>query len=128
MIDEKLLMQIADQLTCADGGDQSGLVNINTASSAVLTCLPGMDQEKAQAITLYRQSAGYFPNIAHLLSVPGMNKQLFKSLAPRVTARSETFRILSEGTIRSSGVRQRMEVVVKLTSSSLETLSYREDL
>ena len=69
-----------------------------------------------------------FPNIAHLLSVPGMNKQLFKSLAPRVTARSETFRILSEGTIRSSGVRQRMEVVVKLTSSSLETLSYREDL
>lgn len=128
VINEKLLMQIADQLTCVDGGDQSGLVNINTASAAVLTCLPGMDEEKARAVILYRQSAGYFPNIAHLLSVPGVNKQMFKSLAPRVTARSETFRILSEGSIGSSGVRQRIEVVVKLTSSDVETLSYREDL
>ena len=128
VIDEKLLIEIADQLTCADSNDQSGLVNINTASATVLKCLPGMDEQKAQAIIMYRQSSGYFPNIAHLLRVPGINQQIFKSLAPRVTARSETFRILSEGSVRSSGVRQRIEVVVKLTSTDVETLSYREDL
>lgn len=128
VIDEKLLIEIADQLTCVDTSDQSGLVNINTASSTVLKCLPGMDSEKAQAIIMYRQSSGYLPNIAHLLRVPGMNQPLFKALAPRVTARSETFRILSEGSVRSSGVRQRIEVVVKLTSTDVETLSYREDL
>ena len=109
-------------------GSPKGRVNINTASTTVLACLPGVDEQLAQAIVSYRKSAGYFPNVATLLKVDGMNRQLFKKLAPRVSVRSETFRILSEGRIPSSGAHKRIEVIVHLNSRSIETLSYREDL
>ena len=128
LISQDLLLQIADDITVHSESEQHGLININTAEATVLQCLPGVERELANAIVDYRQSAGPFQNVAWLLRVPGMTRQVFKQLAPKVTARSETFRILGEGTIQSSGVHQRLEVVVRLRSGNFETLSYREDL
>lgn len=127
VIDETLLMEIADDLTAATDQEQAGLININTASLEALLCLPGMDRERAQAIRSYSQSQGAFPNIAWLLKAPGMDRQLFKQIAPLVTTRSETFRILSEGRIKSTGTSQRIQVVVRVSQSDVTTLSYRED-
>ncbi|MBU6400011.1 MAG: hypothetical protein KGS61_06815, partial [Verrucomicrobia bacterium] len=81
-----------------------------------------------QAIVSYRSSSGYFPNIAWLLKVPGMNRDVFKQVAPLVSARSETFRILSEGRVKASGARQRLQVIVHVGRHHLDTLSYQEDL
>ena len=128
LISEQLLMEIADDVTVADDSDQAGAININTASPEVLACLPGLSKELAQAIVAYRKSAGFFPNIAVLLKVDGMNREIFKQVAPKVSARSETFRILSEGQVTSTGARQRIQVIVRLGSGSIDTLSYREDL
>ncbi len=129
LIDEKLLMEIADDLTArSDGEDHPGAVNINTASAEVLACLPGVSPELAQAIVSYRRSAGFLPNIAWLLKVDGMNRSIFKQVEPRVSARSETFRILSEGRVDSTGARKRIEVIVQMGSGDVETLSWREDL
>ena len=121
-------MDIADDLTAGSGQEPPGAINLNTASAEVLACLPGLSQELAHAIVSYRKSAGFFPNIAWLLKVDGMNQQIFKQVAAKVTARSETFRILSEGKVTSSGARKRIQVIVRLGASSIETLSYREDL
>ena len=126
VISEELFLDVADDFTTESGQDLPGLVNVNTASRAVLMCLPGIDQELAQAIVSYRQSSGFFPNIAWLLKVPGMNQQIFKQLAPRVTARSETFRILSEGKVRSTGTRQRIQEIVHVGLRDIDVLSYRE--
>lgn len=128
LVSEELLMDMADDLTTIQGPDHHGAININTASTEVLACLPGISQELAQAIVSYRKSAGFFPNIAWLLKVDGMSRQIFKQVAPRVSARSETFRILSEGRISSTGARKRIQVVVHIGPSAIETLSYREDL
>jgi competence ComEA-like helix-hairpin-helix protein len=128
LISQDLLLQIADDITLQSESELPGLININTADAAVLHCLPGIERELAQAIVNYRQSSGSFPNVAWLLRVPGMTRQIFKQVAPKVTARSETYRILSEGVITSSGVRQRVEVVVRYRSGTFDTLSYREDL
>src|SRR6185369_4092171 len=119
VIDENLLMDIADEVTTDQGSDLPGLININTASLEVLSCLPGLTRELAQAIISFRQSNGFFANTAWLLKVPGFNRDLLKQLAPRVTARSETFRILSEGRIGSSGVRRRVQEIVRVTLSSI---------
>ncbi len=126
VISEELFLDVADDFTTEAGQDLPGLVNVNTASRTVLMCLPGIDQELAQAIVSYRQSSGFFPNIAWLLKVPGMNRQIFKQLAPRVSARSETFRILSEGKVRSTGTRQRIEEIVHVRLRDIDVLSYRE--
>ena len=128
LISEELLMGIADDVTADQETELPGRVNINTASSAVLACLPGLNLQLAQAIVSYRQANGFFSNIAGILKVPGMNAALFKQVSPRVTARSETFRILSEGKVNSSGARKRIQVIVHIGRSEVETLSYREDL
>ena len=126
VISEELFLDVADDLTTESTQDLPGLVNVNTASRAVLMCLPGMDQALAEAIISYRQSSGFFPNVAWLLKVPGMNQQILKPLAPRVTTRSETFRIISEGKVRSTGTRQRIQEIVHVGLGNLKVLAYQE--
>jgi competence ComEA-like helix-hairpin-helix protein len=128
LIDQNLLMEIGDDVTASTAFTQTGAININTASQKVLICLPGITEEMAQAIVNYRESSGPFANIAMLLQVPNMTREIFKQVVPRITVRSETYRILSEGRIKSSGVRQRIQMIVHVSSSDVETLSYREDL
>lgn len=127
VVGENLLMNDADNLTADSSQNLPGAININTASLDVLTCLPGVDQQLAQAVISYRQSSGFFPNIAWLLKVPGMTRQIFKQIAPLVSARSETYRILCEGKVNSTGVRQRIQVIVHVGLQDVTTLSYRED-
>ncbi len=120
-------MDIGDDVTAQADADLAGVVNINTASLEVLACLPGLNRQLAQAIISFRQSNGFFSNVAWLLRVPGMTPDLFKQVCPRVTARSETFRILSEGKVTSTGARQRIQEIVHVGLRSLTTVSYRED-
>ena len=127
VVSQELLMEIADDLTVQSVESLPGLVNINTAGLAALACLPGLDRQLAQAIISYRQSSGFFPNTAHLLKVQGLTRESFKQVAPRVAARSETFRILSEGRVTSTGARQRIQEIVHIGLHNLTTLSYRED-
>jgi competence ComEA-like helix-hairpin-helix protein len=127
MISPDLLMDIGDEITVASASDLGGVININTASLEVLASLPGVDRPLAQAIINYRSSSGYFPNPAWLLKVPGISPDLFKQLAPLVTARSETFRILCEGRINSSGVHQRIQAIVHVGLDDIKILSWRED-
>jgi hypothetical protein len=127
VIDSTLLIDIADAVTTEEGEGQPGVMNVNTAGLEALMCLPGVTRELALAIIAYRSSAGFLPNTAALLRVPGMTTELFRQLAGRVTVRSETFRILSEGRVTSSGARQRLLVTVRVGLEEVETLAYRED-
>jgi DNA uptake protein ComE-like DNA-binding protein len=127
VISDTLLMDIADDIATDTKVDLAGAININTAGLAVLVCLPGVDRQLAQAIISYRQSNGFLPNTAWLLKVPGMTRDIFKQVAPLVSARSETFRILAEGKVKSSGARQRIQEIVHVGLNDLTTLSYRED-
>jgi len=127
VVDEKLFMDIADEVTTENGSSLTGAININTAGLDVLVCLPGMTRELAQAIISQRQSGGSFASTGELLKVPDLTRDIFKQIAPLVTARSETFRILSEGKISSTGARQRIQAIVHVGLHDQRTLSWRED-
>jgi competence ComEA-like helix-hairpin-helix protein len=121
-------MDIADDVSITDSGqDLAGAININTAQLEVLAALPGFDRDLAQAVISYRKSNGFLPNIAHLLKVPGMNQTIFKQVAPLLSARSETYRILSEGRITSTGARRRIQEIVHIGLHQVTTLEHRED-
>ncbi len=127
VVNENLFVDIADDITTATSQSLSGAININTAGLDVLVCLPGMTRELAQAVISHRQSAGFFANTGELLKVPGLTSDIFKQIAPLVTARSETYRILSEGKISSTGARQRILAIVHIGLDDQKTLSWRED-
>jgi DNA uptake protein ComE-like DNA-binding protein len=127
VVDENLFMDIADDVTVDSGQSLSGAININTASLDVLACLPGVTRDLAQAIVSQRQSGEFFASAGELLKVPGMTRDVFKQIAPLVTARSETFRILSEGKINSTGARQRIQAIVHVGLDGQKILSWRED-
>jgi len=127
VINQDDFLQFADDITTANSQELTGQININTAGIDVLTCLPGVDRQLAQAIIMYRQSSGYFPNTGELLKVGGFTQAIFKQVAPLVTARSETFRILSEGKVTSTGARQRIQEIVHVDLNEVTTLGYRED-
>ncbi|MCL2508860.1 MAG: helix-hairpin-helix domain-containing protein [Oscillospiraceae bacterium] len=76
------------------GGSQSGtanknippaIVNINTASIAELTTLPGIGEVKAAAIVEYRTENGRFIAKEELLNVTGIGQKIFADIAPYIT-------------------------------------------
>lgn len=129
VISETLLQDVADNLATGegDGARGVGLVNVNTAGLAVLSCLPGVEPTLAQAIISRRASAGPFAHPIALLKVDGMDRERLKALLPRITTRSETYRIHAEGTVPGRGNRRHIETVVRATATGFTTLAYRED-
>jgi DNA uptake protein ComE-like DNA-binding protein len=127
VVNEDLFLDIADNVTTDDPENLSGAINVNTAGLEVLACLPGVNRELAQSIISHRESGGYFANVGELLKLPEMTRDIFKQIAPLVTARSETYRILCEGRVNSTGARQRIQAIVHIGLNSQQILSWRED-
>ncbi len=127
VVNEDLFMDIADDITTDNNQSLSGAININTAGLDVLVCLPGMTRELAQSIVSHRASGGFFGSTAELLKLPEMTRDIFKQIAPLITVRSETYRILCEGKIKSTGVRQRIQATVHIGLNDQQILSWRED-
>lgn len=119
-------ISMSDYVTVNADTNAPGRVNVNTASKEVLSCLPGMTRELAQSIINYRSSSGYFESIGALLNVPDMTSEIFEQLCPRIGVRSDTFRILSEGRVTSSGARKQIELIVRVDAYEIITLGYRE--
>lgn len=105
---------IVDRITTADEAALSGLINVNTASKEILQLLPGMDENKAQAIVNHREASpesgqqsqllvqntdtgNPFTNIAQLLDVEGIDINTFRQIVDLITYRSHGFLIESSG-------------------------------
>jgi len=127
VVSEDLLLSIADDITVQSGTQIPGLVNVNTAELEVLICLPGVTRAVAHSIISYRRANGFLSNVAYLLRVPGMTREIAKQLAPLVCVRSETYRILCEGRIDSSRVTHRIQETVHVGLRRVTTVAYRED-
>lgn len=89
---------IADELTVSDEEHLRGLVNINTASRAVLMALPGMTEEVAETIVNRKTSeVGGFTSVTELASLEGMSRDAFSQMFPHVTVRANVFEAQSVG-------------------------------
>ena len=64
----------------AEAEASDGLININKASEAELTTLPGIGQSKAKQIVEYRQSNGDFSSIEDIKNVSGIGDGIFNQI------------------------------------------------
>jgi competence protein ComEA len=65
------------------------VVNINTATAAELSLLPGVGPSKAQAIIKYR-GAHAFKKVEDILRVKGIGRKSFKAMRPYLTVDGPT--------------------------------------
>lgn len=107
---------------------EPGLINVNTASAAVLATIPGIDDALAESIVSTRTSIS--PDrrrtIAWLVQEGTVTSELFKSIAPHLTARSYQFHCRVAGYGLPSGRFRVLDVVIDTASGKPEITQLRD--
>src|SRR4051812_6932997 len=80
---------LARPALAADAPKPSHPIDINTASVAELTNLPGIGESKAKAIVEYR-AADPFKSVEDLKKVKGIGDKSFETLRPHIVVGGET--------------------------------------
>jgi hypothetical protein len=120
---------VLDLFTASAGGRFDGLVNINTASLAVLASVPGIDEPLAESILSTRRSISpeRRTTIAWLYQEGVVDAARFKQLAPFLTARSHQFGFRVVGFGLPSGRFRVLDVVIDLAQDE-PVVTYLRDL
>ncbi len=66
-------------------GSAGGKININRASAAELTVLPGIGDVRANQIVAYREEHGYFNSLDQIMDVSGIGESTFNNIADQIT-------------------------------------------
>ncbi len=66
-------------------GEDSGLINLNTASEDQLCTIPGIGSSKARSILDYRDEHGGFQKIEDVMNVAGIKEGLFEKMKAYIT-------------------------------------------
>jgi competence ComEA-like helix-hairpin-helix protein len=85
----------------ADAQHEGGLgekkVHLNIATEEQLMKIEGMTEDLAEAIVEYRETSGFFKKPEDLLKVPGMTKEIYDQLDPKVGAEGDLYCVPKEG-------------------------------
>jgi general secretion pathway protein K len=126
-LDRSKIEQIYDRLTISGFEAKKGLVNINTASVDVLSVIPGFDQDIATAIINYRKDQGAYSSVSQLLETKEVTNEAFVSAAPYFTIKSIVFRIISTGSLESSGATATITCIVEISSDGKTQIRYWQE-
>jgi competence protein ComEA len=74
-----------DGATTRTASEATGVVNLNTATSAELQALPGIGPATATRILEYRQKNGPFKKIEEVMNVQGIGEKIFLRLRPQLS-------------------------------------------
>lgn len=117
---------IHTSLTAGTGTGGQGLVNVNTASEAVLACIPGIGPTNAPNLVAYRQanpaaltSFAWLPNV--------LSAALIRRAGPYITDQSYRFSA-DIAAVGRNGRGYCREKVVFDTSAGIPRIIYRQDL
>ncbi len=108
------------------GARIEGLINVNTASTAVLACLPGLEDGKAQQLTNYRQSSAQNRNsISWLPNV--LDATTANSIGQYITGKTYQFTADLAAVGHNGRGYRRTRFVFDLSQAAPKVI-YREDL
>ena len=123
------LPQVLDLFTASQDSRFDGLIDINSASIAVLRTIPGIDEPLAESIVSARRSISpeRRTTIAWLFQEGVVDAAQFKQLAPLLTARSfqYSFRVVGYGV--PSGRYRVLDVIIDVAGEQ-PRISYLRDL
>lgn len=120
--------QVAEQLVAAPIGTNyvQGLVNVNTASEAVLQCIPGIGTQYSATVTAYRLgNTDNLKSVAWLVEVIG--SEAAQQAGPYITTRTYQFTADIAAVGHYDRGYQRAKFVFD-TSDGTPRIAYRQDL
>lgn len=79
------------------GGLGEARIYFNVSSAENLAKAPGMTLELADAIVEYREDVAPFKKPEDLLKVPGITREIYKKINPRVGTEGELYTVPREG-------------------------------
>jgi len=98
----------------------TGKINLNTASQAVLLTIPNMTQ--AIAGTIINQQSSGFTTLGQLATSAGLTPQQIPDLADYFSVGSDTFLVRAYG--ESGGVGSALEVVIRVTNGTPQVVTW----
>jgi DNA uptake protein ComE-like DNA-binding protein len=122
------LDQVADQIvaTTNTSGTITGLININTASEAVLECIPGIGTQYASSVTSYRLShPDALQSVAWLVELIG--SEAARQSGPWITTQTHQFSVDVAALGRHNRGYRRARFIFD-TSDGTPRIVWREDL
>jgi type II secretory pathway component PulK len=122
---------MADRLTVATGSYIQGRVNVNTASSAVLACLPGLSSDLVQQLVSYRQqNPDQLGSIAWVVTALGQNNAAaLRTLGSGDYITTHSYQFTADiAALGPYGRGYRRVKFVFDTSSGTPQIIYRQDL
>jgi len=142
------LRTIIDKVTTTDDATLQGKININTVPLEILEILPGMDEQKANAIIAYReegtslagttntqsisqsqagqQQGGPFDNSGKLMDVQGIDENTFRQLVDIITYRTYTFRIESTGKSQDEKIVNGFTAIIDRSGDSIKIKYWKQ--
>ena len=117
--------QVYDSLTVSDEDVLPGLVNVNTAGAAVLSCLPGITEDMAEQLVSYRQGKGdQLASVAWITEI--LEDESALQAGPYITARSYQY-AADVAAVGRRGKGFRRVLYVFDTRNEGASLLYRQD-
>jgi hypothetical protein len=127
-ITKEELPMVLDLFTARAGTDHPGLINVNTASIAVLATIPGIDESLAESIASARGAVTpeRRRTTAWLVQEGLLTPEQFRSVAPHLTARSHQFHCRVAGYGLPSGRFRVLDVGIDTSSGHAEITHLRD--
>ena len=88
---------VAAQGPSHEGGLGEQRIMLNLANADTLGKAKGVTDEIASAIVEYRETVGFFKKPEDLLKVPGITKEIYGKMDPKVGAEGELYLVPKEG-------------------------------
>lgn len=116
-----------DAITVSDEEMIPGLINLNTASDAVLATIEELEEDDIAQILLMRGAeTSPFKSLADLINLPSMTEEKLKSVIDKFTTRTNQFTVRAAGMVPSAKARQQIEAVIERKNGTASLLYWRE--
>jgi type II secretory pathway component PulK len=130
---KELLPIVLDKTTTSADAELPGRINVNTAPKAVLSTLPGLEQQDIDSIMSKqpgsdpsRAADPIYQTPAWLYTECNVTPTKLQALERYITARTQVYRIQSIGYFERSGPVARIEAVIDTNQGKPRILYYRD--
>jgi len=130
---QQLLPLLLDECTTSQQTAIPGRINVNTAPTAVLSCLPYLQESDVQNIISMRPQSStieapdpIFLTPAWLIIEAGISPATLQKLDKYITTRSQVYRVQSIGYFDAGGPSARVEAVIDTNGGAPRILYWRD--